>query len=57
MLYSGAWGKLIHEKSSQRSRGTVPLTFLTVSVQVHFLNCRIRSDERLGHVFLLYQEI
>jgi hypothetical protein len=42
---------------NQNSRGTVPLTFLTVSVQVHFLNCRIRSDERLGHVFLLYQEI
>jgi hypothetical protein len=27
MVYSGAWGKLIHEKiRSQKSRGTVPLS-------------------------------
>jgi hypothetical protein len=29
MVYSGAWGKLIHKKTTcQKSRGTVPLSFL-----------------------------
>jgi hypothetical protein len=27
MVYSGAWGKLIHEKQKLKSRGTVPLTW------------------------------
>jgi hypothetical protein len=26
LVYSGAWGKLIHEKKSRKSRGTVPLS-------------------------------
>ncbi len=43
--YSGAWGKLIHEKtSSRKSRDTVPLTSLTVARLNHMASAAKKHD-------------
>jgi hypothetical protein len=50
MLFSGAWGKVIHEKTwSKKSRGTVPL--ISVSNLHHlntdpdtFIHCNVYPD-------------
>jgi hypothetical protein len=50
MVYSGAWGKLIHEKTrSRKSRETVPL----IIPQIKTLFCRRVSKQCWGSVTFL----
>ncbi len=43
MVYSGAWGKLIHEKTrSRNSRDTVPLSQITIS---RYRPCKVANTQ------------
>jgi hypothetical protein len=55
MVYSGAWGKLIHEKnSSLKSRDTVPLNPMVGFIELGLPNWQLCAEHHQPRYMLLY---